>query len=127
MSKMIDKPDTACVDSVDSRAALPQLNSDIYYAVRFENGKYYTGSWLRVTDNKESENVDEASLYTIDWMIPKDLYLQQYLYGKGRRYEVVRVKVTKTFEVISDLPKAIDPTEIAQAYKGVGVKEETEQ
>lgn len=78
------------------------LNNGEYYVVRFENGKYYTASGYRPSENQESENIESARLYGMDWEVTKDIYLQQYIYGKDRAYEVVKVKVTKVFELLDD-------------------------
>lgn len=75
---------------------------DIYYVVRFDNGRYYDGRGFSVTDKKESENIEDATLYILDWQIPKDLYLQQYLFGKVIGYRAVKVKITKSYEVFED-------------------------
>ena len=113
--------DTACVDSVESEAALPQYQ-ETHFAVRFENGNYYTGPGFLFNDNRESDKLEYAKPYSFITQIPNDIYLKQYLYGTDRTYETLQVRVTKTYEVI--LPQAIETTETAPADKGVGVKED---
>lgn len=75
---------------------------DIFYAVRFDNEKYYTATGFNPNDSQESEKIEDAALYGLDWQIPKDLYLLAYLSGKSISYEVVKVKVTKSYEIIKD-------------------------
>lgn len=65
----------------------------IHYAVQFENGEFFTGSG-------STKNIEKAFLYRLDWEIPKDLYLQMFLYGKSLNYKVVEVKVKKTFKIL---------------------------
>ncbi|WP_432355290.1 hypothetical protein [Sporosarcina sp. A2] len=72
------------------------------YAVRFDNGKYYTDLGYRPSHVQESESIQDAKLYGMNWLIPKDLYLAQYLLGKEMTYEIVKIKVTKTYEIIND-------------------------
>ena len=71
-----------------------------YYAVQFEDGTYFTRNGLRYNE-RTTENIESATLYVFDWEIPKDIYLEQYLYGKDLSYMVVKVRVKTTFEVIS--------------------------
>ncbi len=106
MSK-IDNPSTARVDSVNTVAALPQYQ-ETYFVVKFDNGNYYTGPGFLFFENRETDKLEYAKPYPFVWKIPKDFYLQQYLYGTDRKYEAVEVRVTKTYEVI--WPKGIETT-----------------
>ena len=74
----------------------------VSYAVRFDNGKYYTASGFTMNQVQESEKIEDARLYGLEWQIPKDMYLQAYLFGKDISYEVVKVRVTKSYEILND-------------------------
>lgn len=75
---------------------------DISYAVRFDNGKYYTASGYRPNQVQESEKIEDARLYSFEWQIPKDMYFNAYVFNRDRSYEFVKVKVTKSYEVLHD-------------------------
>lgn len=73
---------------------------DVSYAVRFENGLYYTGFEYNPTEIPESTEIEKACLYSMDWQIPKDIYLSAYIRGKNRTYDVIKVKVKKIYEIL---------------------------
>lgn len=74
---------------------------NIYYVVQFEDGSYFKAYGLRY-DDRTTNNIMNAKLYNFDWEIPKDIYMQQYLYGKNITYRILKVKVTKTVEILND-------------------------
>lgn len=73
-----------------------------YYIVKFNDGSFYKGNGIVFSCERTTINLKEAQRYSWEWQIPKDIYLQQFLYGKDLICEYVKVKVTTTVEIVND-------------------------
>ncbi|WP_440110091.1 hypothetical protein [Paenibacillus sp. QZ-Y1] len=69
-----------------------------YLVVKFSDGTYFRKNGV-LFNEKTTINIIEATTYTFDWQIHKDLYLQQYLHEKKLSYEVIKVKVVTMIEI----------------------------
>lgn len=72
-----------------------------YHIVKFNDGTYYK-SGIYFSDKRTTNDIKEAQRYPFEWQIPKDIYLQQFLYNKNLKCEYVKVKVTTTVEFVND-------------------------
>lgn len=73
------------------------FDNGIYYVVQFENGKYYSNS---LGFSPETDNLQYASKYTVDWHPMKDLCFMMYLEQKQMKYKLIKVR--QYFEIIDD-------------------------
>lgn len=72
------------------------LSYNTVYVVRFENGRYfYAGDY---TDEGQTDDLQIAKKYVLDWQPTKDMYLMIYLNEHPMKYDVIKVK--QHFEII---------------------------
>ena len=71
-----------------------------FYIVQLENGTYYKGGGISLTDIRTTTNINNARLYSFYWQVLKDLYLRMFIEQKGIGYQILKVYSKRSVEVI---------------------------